>query len=62
MRLAVGFPPRRLGFDSGSSNVGFVVDKMSVGEIFSKYFGFPRQFSFQQMFHTYHPWLVQQAN
>jgi hypothetical protein len=30
--------------------VGFVVDRMA---LFSEYFGFPRQFSFQQMFHAY---------
>jgi hypothetical protein len=26
--------------------VGFVVDKVALGEVFSEYFGFPCQFSF----------------
>jgi hypothetical protein len=28
---------------SGSGNVEFVVDKAELGQIFSEYFGFPRQ-------------------
>jgi hypothetical protein len=33
--------------------VGFVVDKVVLGQFFSEYFGFPYQFSFHQMFHTH---------
>jgi hypothetical protein len=34
--------------------VGFVVDKVVLGQAFSKYFDFPCRFSFHQMFHTHH--------
>jgi hypothetical protein len=34
----------------------FVVDKVEVGQVFSKYFGFHYQFSFHRLFHT-HPHL-----
>jgi hypothetical protein len=30
----------------------FVVDKMELGQVFSKYFGFPHQFLFHHMMHT----------
>jgi hypothetical protein len=43
--------------------VGFVVNKVALGQVFSKYFGFPYQSSFHQFFSTititYHPGLVQ---
>jgi hypothetical protein len=45
-RLVAGFPPRRPGFDSRSGHVRFIVDKVTLGKIFFKYFGFPCQFSF----------------
>jgi hypothetical protein len=32
-----------------SGHVGFVLDKVALGHIFSKYFSFPCQFSFQQL-------------
>jgi hypothetical protein len=53
-RLVAGFPPRRPGFEPTSGHVGFVVDKMAPGQVFSKYFGFPCQFSFHQLLHTHH--------
>jgi hypothetical protein len=31
----------RPGFDSGSGQVGFVVDKVALRQVFSEYFGFP---------------------
>jgi hypothetical protein len=34
---------RRPGFDPGSGQVGFVVDKVALGQVFSEYFGFPCQ-------------------
>jgi hypothetical protein len=34
--------------------VGFVVDKVVLGQVSSEYFGFPCQFSLNQMLHT-HP-------
>jgi hypothetical protein len=36
--------------------VGFVVDKMALGQVFSEYFGFPCQSSFHQLLHN-HPHL-----
>jgi hypothetical protein len=30
-----GFPPRRTGFEPGSGHVGFVVDKVALGQVFS---------------------------
>jgi hypothetical protein len=41
-----GFPPRRPGLDLRSGHVGFVVDKVALGQVFSEYFGFPCQSSF----------------
>jgi hypothetical protein len=41
--------------------VGFVVDKVSLGQVLSEYFGFPFKFSFYEftITITYHPGLVQ---
>jgi hypothetical protein len=36
--------------------VGFVVDKVALGQVFSEHFGFPCQFSFHQFLHN-HPHL-----
>jgi hypothetical protein len=44
--LVAGFPPRRPGFEPGYGQVGFVVDKVALGQVFSEYFGFPCQSSF----------------
>jgi hypothetical protein len=55
-RLVAGFPPRRPGLDPGCGQVGFVVDKVVLGQVFSEYFGFPCQSSFHQLLHN-HPHL-----
>jgi hypothetical protein len=34
--------------------VGFVVDKVTLGHVFSEYFGFPCQFSFRRLLQTHH--------
>jgi hypothetical protein len=34
--------------------VGFVVDKVALGQVFSEYFGFPCQFIFHLLLHTHH--------
>jgi hypothetical protein len=39
--------------------VGYVVDKVALGQVVSEYFGFPRQSSFHTITITYHPGLVQ---
>jgi hypothetical protein len=46
--------PRRPVFEPMSSHVGFVVDKLALGQILSEYFGFPCQFSFRRLIHTHH--------
>jgi hypothetical protein len=33
-RLVAGLPPRRPGFDPGPDHVGFVVDKVALGQVF----------------------------
>jgi hypothetical protein len=59
-QLAAGFSPRRPGFKPGYGQVGFVVDKVALGQVFSEYFGFPCQSSFHQIFHHHnHPGQVQ---
>jgi hypothetical protein len=40
MWLVAGFPPRRPEFEPTSGHVGFVVDKVILGQVFSEYFGF----------------------
>jgi hypothetical protein len=40
-RLVAGFQTQRLGFVPRSGHVGFVVDEVTLGEVSSKYFGFP---------------------
>jgi hypothetical protein len=39
--LVPGILPRRPGFDPRSGHVGFVVDKVTLGQVFSEYVGFP---------------------
>jgi hypothetical protein len=59
-RLFAGFPPPRPGFEHGSGQVGFVVNKEALGQVFSEYFGFPCQSSFHQILHHHnHAGLVQ---
>jgi hypothetical protein len=52
--LIVGFPSRRTWFERGSIHVGFLVDKVALGQVFSEYFGFAYQFSFHQLLHYHH--------
>jgi hypothetical protein len=40
----------------GSGQVGFVVDKVALGQVFSEYFSFPYQSSFHKLLHN-HPHL-----
>jgi hypothetical protein len=46
--LAACLPPRRPGFDPGSVHVGFVVDKVALGQVFSEHFSFPLSVSFHR--------------
>jgi fatty acid desaturase len=34
--------------------MGFVVDKVTLGQVFSEYFGFPCKFSFRRLLHIHH--------
>jgi hypothetical protein len=46
-----------------SGHVGFVVDKVALGQVFSEYFGFPCQSLFHQILHPHnHQVQVQKAN
>jgi hypothetical protein len=40
-------------FSHGSGRVGFVVDKMALGQVFFQYFGFYCQFSFHQLLYIH---------
>jgi hypothetical protein len=53
-RLVTGFPPWRPGFEPGSGNVGFMVDKVAPGQVFSEYFGFSCQSLFHQLLYSHH--------
>jgi hypothetical protein len=44
-----------IGFEPGSDHVGFVVDKVALGQVFSEYFGFPCQSSFHELLHNHPP-------
>jgi hypothetical protein len=39
--------------------VGFVVNKVALGQVFSEYFGFLYESSFHQLHHNHHLGLVQ---
>jgi hypothetical protein len=41
-------------FKTGSRHVGFVANKVALGQVFSEYFGFHCQSSFQQFLHNHH--------
>jgi hypothetical protein len=47
-KLVAGFPGPRPEFESMSGHVGFVVDKVALGQVPSEYFGFPSQFAFHR--------------
>jgi hypothetical protein len=53
-RLVAGIPPRRPGFKAGSSHVGFVMDRVALGLVFSEHFVFPCQSSLHQFLHNHH--------
>jgi hypothetical protein len=56
-----GLLPPWPGFKPGSSHVGFVVNKVALGQVFSMYFGSPANLhstNFSIITLTYHPGLV----
>jgi hypothetical protein len=48
-----GFPQRRLGLEPRPGHVGFVVDKVALGQVFSEHFSFSCH-SFHRLLHTQH--------
>jgi hypothetical protein len=44
--------PLRQSVFNSRSRVGFVVDKVELGQVFSEYFGYTSQFSFRQLLHA----------
>jgi hypothetical protein len=48
------FPPRRPGLEPRSGHVGFVVDEVALGQVFSEYFGLPYVFGFHRLLHNHH--------
>jgi hypothetical protein len=46
-------------FEPRSGHVGFVEDKVRLGQVFTKHFGFSFQFSFHRLLHAHHPGLLQ---
>jgi hypothetical protein len=52
--IAQAVSPRRPGLELGSSNVGFVVDRVELGQVFSEFVGFSYKFSFHRLLHTHH--------
>jgi hypothetical protein len=53
-RLVAVFQPRRPGFKPRSG--GICGEKLALGQVFSKYFGFPHQFSFHWLLHHLSYW------
>jgi hypothetical protein len=59
-RLVTSFSPPRPGFSVRSVHVGFVIEKVALGQVFFEDSGFPCKFPFHQKFHFfYYPGLVQ---
>jgi hypothetical protein len=52
-RLVAGLPPRRPVFDPESVHVGFLVEKVAMGQVFPEYFGFPLSISFHRCSFTW---------
>jgi hypothetical protein len=48
------FPTRGPGFEPRSGNVAFVVDRVTLGQVFSGYLGFPYQILFHRLLHVHH--------
>jgi hypothetical protein len=51
-RLVTAFSPLQPKFSPKLGHVGFVVDKVTLGQIYSEYFDFSWKFSFHQLLHV----------
>jgi hypothetical protein len=47
-------PASHRGGQGSPGHVGFVVNKVALGQVFPEYFSFPCQFSFHLLLHTHH--------
>jgi hypothetical protein len=54
MPLVCGFSPGLPEFNPTSDHVRFLIYKLALGQVLSKYFGFPCQFPFHRLLHTHH--------
>jgi hypothetical protein len=54
-RLVAGLSPQRPGFTPGSVYVGFVVDKVALGQVSSDFFGFSLSLSFHRVMFSQPP-------
>jgi hypothetical protein len=52
--IIAGFPPLRSGFEPRSGRVVFMVDKVTLAQVFCEYFGFPYKFSFHRLLHIHY--------
>jgi hypothetical protein len=52
--LSLRLQPWRFGFEPRSGYMGFVVDKMTLGQVSSEYVGFPCRFSFHRQLSVHH--------
>jgi hypothetical protein len=55
-RLVAGLSPRRPAFATRSVHVGFVVDKVALGQVFLRVLVFPYQYHSTVAFHTCITW------
>jgi hypothetical protein len=55
MLLVPGFSQQRSNFDPSTIHVGFVVDKVAMGQVSSNYFGFLCHFTFHRLLQTHLP-------
>jgi hypothetical protein len=46
-------PTASTRFEPGSAHMEFMMDKVTLGQVFSEYYGFPCQFSFHQLLHNH---------
>jgi hypothetical protein len=52
--MSLGKLRTRPGFELRSGHVGFVVDKLALGQVFSEYVDLPCRSSFHQLLHNHH--------
>jgi hypothetical protein len=53
-RSVAGFPQWRPGFEPRSGHVGFMIDKIALGQVFSEVLRLPLPFSFHRLLQFHH--------